>query len=165
MPRFAAKACKSLLAVLCTAAGFLGGPPALAAGAKAPQCDVMEEKICDVRKFSWCGPIDLNAWVTEDGKRHCQSATVELTPTNVLPSLRRIRCYFYGSQTDVVFDAENYAAVLGPNPGDRIPIRNGVGEATIFGEYRNMSEESVVIFRNVGPSSPIILKCNGYGPA
>lgn len=128
-------------------------------------CEVREDKICDVRKYSWCGPVDLNFRVTESGERHCQRAVVTLTPTDVLPSLRRIRCYFYGNSTDLRFSADNYRAVRGPKPGDRIPIRNGVGQVVINGEFRTMSEDSSVIFENVGPAGSIIVKCNGYGPA
>lgn len=138
----------------------------LAAPARAgQQCDVHTDKDCDVRKYSWCGPVDLNYWVNEQGQAHCERALVTLTPTEVLPSLRRIRCYFYGGTTDLLFTAKNYVAVQGPKPGERIPIRNGVGEAIISGQYKSMSEDSVISFENTGPAGSIVVKCNGYGPA
>lgn len=149
-----------------TLALLLLGTLALAAPGRAEEaCDVREDKICDVRKYSWCGPIELYFWTTESGERHCQRALVTLTPTNVLPSLRRIRCYFYGADTELQFDAENYVAVQGPKPGQSIPIRDGVGGTVINGKFRTMSEDSMVIFANTGPARTIVLKCNGYGPA
>ena len=128
-------------------------------------CQVQEEKACDVRKYSWCGPVDINFWVSDKGARHCERAIITLTPTDVLPNLRRIRCYFFGQDTDVRFGAENYRSVSGPSAGERISVRNGVGETIIHGHYRSDTESSRIFFENVGPGDYVVIKCNGYGPA
>ena len=137
----------------------------LTAAAAEESCEYLQEKACDVRKYSWCGPVDINYWVNDDGARHCERAIITLTPTDVLPNLRRIRCYFYGSDTDVRFGAENYRAVSGPSPGERIAVRYGVGETVIHGHYRTDKERSQIFFENIGPGDHVVIKCNGYGPA
>lgn len=153
----------ALLRQLCLALMALA---ALASAARADDaCEVTEEKTCDVRKYSWCGPVDINYWVSEQGARHCQRAIITLTPTDVVPNLRRIRCYFFGSDTDVRFGADNYRAVSGPAPGQRITVRNGVGETVVHGHYNERSQGSQVFFENVGPGDYVVIKCNGYGPA
>ena len=128
-------------------------------------CEIQQEKSCDVRKYSWCGPVDINFWVNESGQRHCERASITLTPTDVLPNLRRIRCYFFGSDTDVRFGGKNYKAVSGPVPGQKISVRNGVGETVIHGHFKVQSERSMIFFENVGPGDYVVIKCNGYGPA
>ena len=128
-------------------------------------CEVPEEKACDVRKYSWCGPVDINYWVSEQGARHCERAIITLTPTDVLPNLRRIRCYFFGEDTEVRFGADNYKAISGPSPGQRLSIRNGVGETAIHGHYKVRSEGTRIFFENIGPGDYVVIKCNGYGPA
>ena len=142
---------------------------ALAAFATAARadavCEVPEAKACDVRKYSWCGPVDINFWVSEQGARHCERAIITLTPTDVLPNLRRIRCYFFGQDTELHFGADNYRAISGPSPGDRIFVRNGVSETVIHGHYTVKSEGSHIFFENVGPGDYVVIKCNGYGPA
>ena len=127
-------------------------------------CSLEAEKPCDVRKFSWCGPIELAFWVSKQGKRHCDKAKVALTPTDVMPNLRRIRCYFYGDTAEDRFEANNYVAISGPKPGEHIQVRHGVGEAVIHGSYRDQGEDSEIFFQNVGPGTSVVLKCNGYGP-
>ena len=137
-----------------------GGAPAQAFEA----CQREAEKPCDVRKFSWCGPVELAYWISEQGTRHCDKARIVLTPTDVMPNLRRIRCYFFGDTSEVRFEGKNYVAISGPEPGDHIPVRHGVGEAVIHGSFRAQSEDSEIFFQNVGPGTSVVLKCNGYGP-
>lgn len=139
---------------------------ALAGAARADEaCEVQQVKACDVRKYSWCGPVDINYWVGEDSARHCERAIITLTPTDVVPNLRRIRCYFFGEDSDVRFGAENYKPVSGPSPGQRITVRNGVGETVIHGHFKVRTESSRVFFENIGPGDYVVIKCNGYGPA
>ena len=136
--------------------------PAL--GKADDRCDVQEEKVCDARRFSWCGPISIRFWTSDKGTRHCERASISLSATDVLPNLRLMRCYFYGEDTSVRFDSDNYETVTGPTAGDLVPIRNGVGEVMLRGRYFNMNKEPQVFFENVGPGTSVIMKCNGYGP-
>ncbi len=159
---------KTLLTAIVVSLGVLAaqGPSVLVPQAQAAvDCQYQEEKICEIRKHTVCGPMSLDFLTGSSGATRCDSASLTLTPTEVLPQLRRIRCFLYGDDTRIRFTAENYVARIGPQIGETIAVRNGVADFQLLGDFLSMSEVSRVMFQNIGPGSSVVLKCNGFGPA
>ena len=128
-------------------------------------CERQPVKKCEIRKHRTCGPITLNFWRDDEGTTHCDRATVQLTATQVIPELRRLRCFLYGSVSDVQFSTKNYRTVEGPRNGDVIRMEQGHAQVTIHGHYDSYNRDSFVTFENQGPGNNVLLKCQGFGPA
>ncbi len=152
---------RKFVSLLCFLGFGLVTPPALA----AEDCERVEEKLCDVRKHWGCGPIDLNSRQGKKAEKPCEQVHVVLTPTEVMPHLRRLQCLFFGEDSRIRFSGENYVAMMGPQIGDIFEVRNGTAHIPIFGHYSSMSKPTRISFENLGPGRQVVIKCNGYGPA
>ena len=128
-------------------------------------CEEVTEKPCEVRKHSGCGPIDLNPPTGASVAKSCELVYITLTPTEVMPHLRRLQCTFFGDDSRIRFSGENYVAMMGPAVGETFEVRNGAAQIPIFGRYSSMSQPARIKFQNLGPGRRVLLKCNGYGPA
>lgn len=134
------------------------------AASKAKPCEPQPVKVCEIRKHPNCGPISLKFW-KEDGEMKCDRATVELTTTQVIPELRRLKCFLYGETSDIKFLTKNYRTVDGPHNGDTIRMEEGHAHVTIHGHYDSYNRRTYVVFENQGPGKNVLLKCQGFGPA
>ena len=155
---------RPLLLVAAVALAF-GAATAEAAKKQKRPCERQPPKNCEMRKHPTCGPIALKFWKDGDGVAHCDSATVLLTTTAIIPELRRLRCFLYGETSDIRFSTTNYRTVEGPRDGDTIRMSRGHAQVTVHGHYDSSIRASRVTFENRGPGSNVLLKCQGFGPA
>jgi len=140
---------------------FLG----LSQGAAADKCRPVEGKKCEIRKHPTCGPVFLEHWVDEEGASHCETATMQLTPAEVIPHLRRVRCVLLGDNSEVRFSALNYVPVKGPKVGEVIRMENGSADFILQGHYETYKRNARITFENLGPGAVVVLRCTGFGPA
>ena len=133
--------------------------------AAAADCMPEEARICEIRKQATCGPVFIEHWTDDDGVARCDSATMQLTPAEVIPHLRRVRCILVGDSSEVRFTAINYVPVKGPKLGEVIKIENGTAEFILQGHYESYKRNAKVTFVNLGPGATVVLRCTGFGPA
>lgn len=132
--------------------------------AAAERCKPVDGKICEIRKAATCGPVFLEHWIDDDGVSHCETATMQLTPAEVIPHLRRVRCVLLGDDSEVRFSALNYLPVKGPRLGEVIRIENGTAAFILQGHYETYKRNARITFENLGPGATVVLRCSGFGP-
>ena len=144
---------------------FLVFGVALSPSMAANKCKPVEGKKCEIRKAPTCGPVYLEHWVDDEGASHCETATMQLTPAEVIPHLRRVRCVLLGDDSEVRFSALNYVPVKGPRLGEVIKIENGSAAFILQGHYETYKRNARITFENLGPGAIVVLRCTGFGPA
>lgn len=146
-----------------TAESVLGSSAKEAAEGSLADCS--QEKRCDIRHRHSCGPVRLEFSAASAGPSRCERVTMILPPAEVVPLLRRARCFLLGEDTRVRFQSENYQPRQGPRDGDTIEVRDGSSDVIVSGNYERGGQTAWVAFENIGPGGSVVLKCEAFGPS